>query len=104
GIDQLLLDLVLRRLWHGAVSCLSTVMAGLVPAIHVFLPESKAWMPGTRPGMTGMRLYSTPALALAGCLRQAWAARWVPGIWSPQRATTTSSSARARPAACWRTV
>ncbi len=26
------------------------VMAGLVPAIHVFVP--KAWMPGTRPGMT----------------------------------------------------
>jgi len=28
-------------------------MAGLVPAIHVFLEEcSKSWMPGTRPGMT----------------------------------------------------
>ena len=29
-------------------------MAGLVPAIHVFLalPEAKTWMPGTRPGMT----------------------------------------------------
>jgi hypothetical protein len=30
-------------------------MAGLVPAIHVYLlndPASKAWMPGTRPGMT----------------------------------------------------
>jgi hypothetical protein len=28
-------------------------MAGLVPAIHVFLPETlKTWMPGTRPGMT----------------------------------------------------
>jgi len=27
-------------------------MAGLVPAIHVFLKERKAWMPGTRPGMT----------------------------------------------------
>ncbi len=28
-------------------------MAGLVPAIHVFLVESgKTWMPGTRPGMT----------------------------------------------------
>ena len=26
-------------------------MAGLVPAIHAFL-QSKAWMPGTRPGMT----------------------------------------------------
>jgi len=28
-------------------------MAGLVPAIHVFLLISKTWMPGTRPGMTG---------------------------------------------------
>jgi hypothetical protein len=29
-------------------------MAGLVPAIHVFLVpcKRKAWMPGTRPGMT----------------------------------------------------
>jgi tRNA(adenine34) deaminase len=29
-------------------------MAGLVPAIHVFyaIPCIKAWMPGTRPGMT----------------------------------------------------
>jgi hypothetical protein len=26
-------------------------MAGLVPAIHV-LEKNKAWMPGTRPGMT----------------------------------------------------
>jgi hypothetical protein len=25
-------------------------MAGLVPAIHVL--RSKAWMPGTKPGMT----------------------------------------------------
>jgi hypothetical protein len=33
----------------------STVMAGLVPAIHVcFLRrgEDKTWIPGTRPGMT----------------------------------------------------
>jgi hypothetical protein len=29
------------------------VMAGLVPAIHVFAREgSKTWMPGTRPGTT----------------------------------------------------
>jgi len=29
-------------------------MAGLVPAIHVFLrcKAVKTWMPGTRPGMT----------------------------------------------------
>jgi len=30
------------------------VMAGLVPAIHVFavFNAAKTWMPGTRPGMT----------------------------------------------------
>jgi hypothetical protein len=36
-------------------SCVATglVMAGLVPAIHVFATlERKTWMPGTRPGMT----------------------------------------------------
>jgi hypothetical protein len=27
-------------------------MAGLVPAIHVFLYAAKTWMPGTSPGMT----------------------------------------------------
>jgi hypothetical protein len=27
-------------------------MAGLVPAIHALLFAGKAWMPGTRPGMT----------------------------------------------------
>jgi hypothetical protein len=27
-------------------------MAGLVPAIHAFRFVAKAWMPGTRPGMT----------------------------------------------------
>jgi hypothetical protein len=32
---------------------LTLVVAGLVPAIHVFgLRRSKTWMPGTRPGMT----------------------------------------------------
>jgi hypothetical protein len=31
------------------------VMAGLVPAIHVFLRlETKTWMPGTSPGMTSL--------------------------------------------------
>jgi hypothetical protein len=31
-------------------------MAGLVPAIHVFLfVVAKTWMPGTRPGMTRMK-------------------------------------------------
>ncbi len=33
-----------------------TVMAGLDPAIHVFAStkQVKTWMPGTRPGMTGV--------------------------------------------------
>jgi hypothetical protein len=31
-------------------------MAGLVPAIHVFLGvKPKTWMPGSRPGMTNER-------------------------------------------------
>jgi hypothetical protein len=32
-------------------------MAGLVPAIHVFLAANavKTWMPGTRPGMTNSK-------------------------------------------------
>jgi hypothetical protein len=29
-------------------------MAGLDPAIHVFGSKSKAWMPGTGPGMTSL--------------------------------------------------
>jgi hypothetical protein len=32
-------------------------MAGLVPAIHVFLScvaRKKTWMPGIKPGMTGV--------------------------------------------------
>ena len=33
---------------------IEAVMAGLVPAIHVFLCVAKPWMPGTRPGMTGV--------------------------------------------------
>jgi hypothetical protein len=28
------------------------VMAGLVPAIHALMNYTKAWMPGSRPGMT----------------------------------------------------
>jgi hypothetical protein len=31
---------------------LSVVMAGLVPAIHVWTAARKTWMPGTSPGMT----------------------------------------------------
>src|SRR5690348_9776150 len=34
---------------------LSSVMAGFVPAIHVFIVEAKAWMPGIKPGMTAVR-------------------------------------------------
>jgi hypothetical protein len=30
------------------------VLAGLVPAIHIFLSGFKAWMPGTKPGMTAL--------------------------------------------------
>jgi hypothetical protein len=32
---------------------ISIVMAGLVPAINAFV-RGKTWMPGTRPGMTGV--------------------------------------------------
>ncbi|HLJ18765.1 MAG TPA: hypothetical protein VKU84_01125 [Stellaceae bacterium] len=35
-------------------SALSAVMAGVVPAIHVFFVEKrKTWMPGTRPRLSG---------------------------------------------------
>jgi hypothetical protein len=35
------------------MSALHAVMAGLVPAIHVFLASvAKTWMPGSSPGMT----------------------------------------------------
>jgi len=34
-------------------------MAGLVPAIYVFLVESKTWMRGSGPRMTGYRLAYT---------------------------------------------
>ena len=41
-------------------------MAGLVPAIHVFLlKQSKAWMPGTRPGMTREARYFPSNTCLA---------------------------------------
>jgi hypothetical protein len=30
-------------------------MAGLVPAIHAFV-VAKTWMPGTRPGMTHLKM------------------------------------------------
>jgi hypothetical protein len=37
-------------------------MAGLVPAIHVFTRgiAVKTWMPGTRPGMTVMKVRANP--------------------------------------------
>jgi hypothetical protein len=39
-------------------------MAGLVPAIHVFVvTASKTWMPGTRPGMTCERSCAESFLA-----------------------------------------
>src|SRR5690242_10648958 len=43
-----------RAIDHGA---LITVVAGLVPAIHVSSCREgrKTWMPGTRPGMTKLR-------------------------------------------------
>ncbi|WP_163154882.1 hypothetical protein [Bradyrhizobium uaiense] len=51
-----------QELQYGTVTAIS-VMAELVPAIHVFLSrkprrgcpaqgETKTWMPGTRPGKT----------------------------------------------------
>jgi hypothetical protein len=52
-------DVLDRRGRHGAadntlierLQVSQAVMAGLVPAIHVFVVV-KTWMPGTRPGMT----------------------------------------------------
>jgi hypothetical protein len=44
------------RLRHPAA-----VMAGLVPAIHVFLSKSKTWMPATSAGMTKDSFVATDA-------------------------------------------
>jgi hypothetical protein len=38
---------------------LPVVMAGLVPAIHVWATK-KTWMPGTRPGMTKISFIVDP--------------------------------------------
>jgi hypothetical protein len=39
------------------IGALKFVMAGLVPAIHVFnCFQSKTWMPGSSPGMTAERI------------------------------------------------
>ena len=50
------------------------VMAGLVPAIHVFLARlrigEKTWMPGTRPGMTSEMLQRLVIVAVAILLRR----------------------------------
>ena len=32
--------------------------ARLRPAIHVFLPDLKTWLPGTRPGMTDLASFT----------------------------------------------
>ena len=41
-------------------------MAGLVPAIHVFVQrERKTWMPGTSPGMTVERMAAYSAARFA---------------------------------------
>src|SRR3979411_1276915 len=57
---------------------LNTVMAGLVPAIHV-QPAKRTWMPGTRPGMTtaisravGTMLRSLPKCPTRSSLRPGW--------------------------------
>jgi hypothetical protein len=54
-------------------------MAGLVPAIHVFfLPPTKTWKPGTRPGMTKKpRMSPDLAYFLMLALRMAIAAAFV---------------------------
>jgi hypothetical protein len=41
----------------GVRKCPNSVMAGLVPAIHALLSgfvRKKTWMPGIKPGMTGV--------------------------------------------------
>jgi hypothetical protein len=43
--------------WQGYRIC--TVMAGLVPAIHVFF-RVKTWMPGIKPGMTNHMQFPSP--------------------------------------------
>jgi 5-formyltetrahydrofolate cyclo-ligase len=41
-------------------------MAGLVPAIHVFrLAKDKTWMPGTRPGMTKVKMVQSSSIEAA---------------------------------------
>jgi hypothetical protein len=43
-----------RSTTHSFAHCLSTVMPGFMPGIHVFpvLISSKTWMAGTSPAMT----------------------------------------------------
>ena len=42
-----------------------SVMAGLVPAIHVFVRRERTWMPGTSPGMTIDRVAAYSAARFA---------------------------------------
>jgi hypothetical protein len=54
------------------------VMAGLVPAIHVFLDvETKTWMPGTRlrQSFAGLRIRSA-GVALAKTARPGMTSLW----------------------------
>ena len=45
----------------------TAVMAGLVPAIHVFrILSKKTWMPGTSPGMTTERCWFSSFAHFAG--------------------------------------
>jgi hypothetical protein len=47
---------------------MAAVMAGLVPAIHVFdRAPSKTWMPGTRPGMTTWCELNVPYTGKLSC-------------------------------------
>src|SRR5271154_4881968 len=56
-------------------------MAGLVPAIHVFIPlhMSKTWMPGTRPGMTRSEYVHPcrPSFSAAVQVRQLSCGIWI---------------------------
>jgi hypothetical protein len=66
---------LLGRRWvsqglNPSYETLVIVMAGLVPAIHVYesRPSFKAWMPGTGPGMTK----EIPRLQLAAARKHFW--------------------------------
>jgi len=48
-------------------------MAGLDPAIHVFVPVFKTWMPGTRPGMTAYNIAADFAIGIMPEREHGWA-------------------------------